>query len=179
MTAGGQVQMSAPMPRRFDDVNRMAAAGHEHFGGELVVVVDLDDLANQLHAVGRHVVQPADERADERRAGLGGEQRLRRREDQRDVDAEPLARQRLARPNAVARQRHLDHHVLVDRGDVVPFAHHAREVGRDDLAADRPLDDVADLLQVLAVVARLLRQQRRVGRHAVDDADERRASRCP
>ena len=117
------------------------------------------------------VVEPADERADEGRAGLRGEQRLRRREAQRDVDADAFARQRLARLDAVARQRHLDDHVLVDRRDVVPLLDHAGEVGRGHLAADRALDDLADLLQVLAVVARLLRQQRRVGRDAVDDAD--------
>ena len=56
-------------------------------------------------------------------------------------------------------------------GDVVPFAHHAREVGGRDLAAHRPLDDVADLLQVLPEIAGLLREQRRVGRHAVEDAE--------
>ena len=90
-----------------------------------------------------------------------------------------FARQRLAGADAVAGQRHLDDHVRVDGRDVVSFAHHAGEVGRHHFAADRPLDDVADLLQVLAVVARLLRQQRRIRRHAVDDADERPASRCP
>ena len=45
--------MSAPMRAASIDVNRMAAAGDQHFGRELVVVVDLDDLANQIHAVGR------------------------------------------------------------------------------------------------------------------------------
>src|SRR5437660_1220902 len=39
-------------PRGLDDVDRMTAAGDEDLGGELVVVVDLDDLANELHAVG-------------------------------------------------------------------------------------------------------------------------------
>ena len=61
----------------------------------------------------------------------------------------PFARQRLARLDAVARQRHLDDHVLVDLRDVVPLAHHAGEVGRRHFAADRALDDLADLLQVL------------------------------
>src|SRR5581483_9526590 len=51
------------------------------------------------------------------------------------------------------------------------FADHAREIGRRHLSAHRSLDDVADLFQVLADVARLLRQQRRVRRHAVDDAE--------
>ena len=72
--------MSAPIAGRFDDVHRMPAARDEHFGRELVVVVDPDDVADELHAVRRDVVEAADERADERRAGLRGEQRLRRRE---------------------------------------------------------------------------------------------------
>src|SRR6476659_6774119 len=34
-------------PRRLDDVNRMAAAGDENLGGEIVVLVDVHDLANE------------------------------------------------------------------------------------------------------------------------------------
>ena len=90
---------------------------------------------------------------------------------QRDVDADPFARQRLARPDAVAGERHLDDHVLVELRDFVSLAHHAVELGRDHFAADRPLHDVADLLQFDFVVAGLLRQQRRIGGDAVDDAD--------
>ena len=157
--------------RRFDDVDRMAAARDEHLRRELVVVVDLDDLANEIHAVRRDVVEPADERADVGGAGLRGQQRLRRREAQRDVDAQAFVRQRLAGLDAVARERHLDDHVLVDRRDVVPLAHHAGEVGRRHFTADRSLHDVADLLQVLPEIARLFREQRRVGGHAVDDAE--------
>src|SRR4029453_2654274 len=70
---------------RFDDVNGMTAAGDEDFRRELVVAVDRDDLANELHAVGGDVVEAADERADERRARLRRQQRLRAREAQRDV----------------------------------------------------------------------------------------------
>src|SRR5207244_695107 len=51
--------------RGFDDVHRVAAACDEHFGLEVVVVVDCHDLANQLHAVRRDVVEPPDEGADE------------------------------------------------------------------------------------------------------------------
>ena len=76
-----------------------------------------------------------------------GEQRLRRREDQRDVDPLALGRQRLARLDAFARERHLDDDVLVDRGELAPFADHAFGVGGDDLGARRPLDDLADLLE--------------------------------
>ena len=40
------------------------------------------------------------------------------REHERHVDAEPFVRERLARLDAVARQRYLDDHVLVDPGNV-------------------------------------------------------------
>src|SRR3954453_12319937 len=56
--------------RRFDDVNRVTAARDEDFRGEVVVVVDLDDLLDQLHTVGPDVVEAADERADVGRPGL-------------------------------------------------------------------------------------------------------------
>src|SRR5438128_5285912 len=156
---------------RLDDVDRMTAARDEDLGREVVVRVDLDDVANQLHAVGRDVVEPSDERADVAGADLRGEQRLRRREAERHIDADAFARERLARADAVARQRHLHHHVLIDLRDVAPLAQHAGVVGRRHLAADGTFHDVANPLQVLAEIARLLREERRIRRDAVEDAE--------
>ena len=53
----------------------MTAARDEDLGGEFVIAVDVDDLANELHAVGRDIVQPPDEWADEGRTDLRGEER--------------------------------------------------------------------------------------------------------
>ena len=126
--------------RRLDDVHRAARAGDEDLGLEVVVAVDLDDVANQLHAGRRDVVEPADERADVGRADLGGEQRLRRREAQRDVDLDAFARQRLAGLDAVARERHLDDDVRIDlRRARGPRLIIASRLGRDDLGAGRAL----------------------------------------
>ena len=160
-----------PHARRFDDVNGMAAAGDEDLGGEVVVVVDVDDLANQLHAVGRDIVKPADERADERGAGLGRKQRLRRRKHQRHVHPDAFTGHRLAGANAVARQRHLDDHVIVNGGEIVSLPYHPGKVGRGHFAAHGPLDDVADPLQILSEIARFLGEERRVRRHAVENAE--------
>src|SRR5206468_10347246 len=44
-------------------------------------------------------------------------------------------------------------------------------IGRDDLAADGTFHDVADALEYLPVVATFFREQRRVGRHAIEDAN--------
>src|SRR5687767_12610438 len=158
-------------PRRFDDVNRMADAGDEHLGRVLEVVEDVDDLADQGHAGGADVVEPADERADVAGAHLGGQPGLGRREDQRDVDGRALRRQRPARLDAILGEGHLDDDVLVDGGEIAPLAQHARGVGGDDLGADRALHRLADLLEDLPVVAGFLGHQRRVRRHAVENAD--------
>src|SRR5262249_38256493 len=52
-------------PGRLDDVHRMPAACDEHFRGELVVTKDLEDLLHDGHSAHRHIVEPADEGADE------------------------------------------------------------------------------------------------------------------
>lgn len=63
------------------DVVHRADRGGQDVGREIgIVVVDLADFADQLHAVEADVVEAADERRNERSARLGREQRLRRRE---------------------------------------------------------------------------------------------------
>ena len=128
-------------------VHRVPGARHEHLGLERVVPVDLDNLLDELHAVGGDVVEPADERAHEGGAGLGGEQRLRRREHQRDVHLDALGAQRLARLHARLAEGDLDHHVRVDGRQITPLANHPLDVGGDDFGADRALDDLADPLR--------------------------------
>src|ERR671911_365567 len=56
-----------PKPRRLDHVAGMADRGDQHLGGQPVAVVaeDLDDLADELHAVLADVVEAADERRHE------------------------------------------------------------------------------------------------------------------
>src|SRR5687767_4332033 len=158
-------------PRRFDDVNLMADAGDEDLRRVLEVVEDVDDLADQGHPGGADVVEPADERADVAGADLGGQPGLGRREDQRDVDGRTFGRQRPARLDAVLGEGHLDDDVLVDGGEIAPLAQHARGVGGDDLGADRAFHRLADLLEDLPIVAGFLGHQRRVRRHAVENAD--------
>jgi hypothetical protein len=63
--------------------------------------------------------------------------------------------------------------VFVDRGEIAAFADHVLEVRGENLGAHRSLDDPADFLHRLPIIAGLLRHQRRVGRHAIDDAEER------
>ena len=58
--------------------------------------------------------------------------------------------------------------------DVVSLAHHAGEFGRTTSPLTGPFTMAQIFLRFCAVVARFLRQQRRVGGHAVDDADARK-----
>src|SRR5262249_829351 len=109
--------------------------------------------------------------ADEGGARLRREQRLGWRENEGHVDANALARQRLAGTDPVSRQRHLYDHVLINRGDLVPLPHHAGEVGRGHFAAHRTLDDVADFLQDLMELALLLRKERRIRRHSIENTE--------
>ena len=121
----------------------------------------------------RDVVEPADEGADVGRAGAGGQQRLVGAEDERGVDLGALAGQRADRDQALGADRHLDDDMLVPGHDLAALADHLVGVLGDDLGADRPLDDVADLADGVAegAVALLLGQQRRIGRDAGQNAE--------
>ena len=66
---------------------------------------------------------------------------------------------------------HLDHDVLADGGQPLALGDHARGIQGGHLAADRPLDHVADLLeQRVGVGAAFLGHQAGVGGHAVAHA---------
>ncbi len=135
-----------------------------------VVVVDRADLADQLHAVGPDVVEAADERRNEGRPGLGGEQRLVRGEAQGHVDHRAFVAQGAAGLEAVHRQRHLDGHVLGDTGEEPPLFQHALGIEGRHFGTHRPGNDVADLGDDLLEIALGLGDQRGIGRHAIDEA---------
>src|SRR3990170_6662862 len=58
--------------RRLHDVGRVADAGRQHLGRQVVAVEYLHRLADDLHSILAGVVQAADEGADVRGAGEGG-----------------------------------------------------------------------------------------------------------
>src|SRR4030042_624890 len=63
-------------PGRLQDVHRVAQAGGEDLAVEVVVVEDLDDVGDELHARGRDVVEAADEGRDVAGARPGREEGL-------------------------------------------------------------------------------------------------------
>src|SRR3990172_782925 len=72
-----------PELRGLDHVEGVAHGGDEDLALELVVPEDRDNLADDLHAVLAHVVEPPDERAHVLRPRLRGEDRLVRAEQDR------------------------------------------------------------------------------------------------
>ncbi len=94
----------------------MAYRGHQHLGLEVIVLVDLHDLLDQLHAVLADVVQSTDERRDVGCTGLAGEQSLGSGEAESDVGLDPFAGQRPDGAQTRRSQRNLDHHVLGEGG---------------------------------------------------------------
>ena len=70
----------------FDDVHWVAKRCGKDLGVEAIIVVDLPDLADQLHALTGDVVEAAHERRDECRACFRSEKRLGDGEAQGHVD---------------------------------------------------------------------------------------------
>ena len=71
---------------------------------------------------------------------------------------------------ALLAERHLDGDVLVQLAKRAPLSDHAVGVLRDDLGRDRATHQVADPADYLAGVPLFLRQERRIGRGAGQNA---------
>ncbi len=99
------------------------------------------------------VPEPTDERRDVRRAGLGREQRLRRREAQRDVGLDALVCARANGLEAFGEQRDLDDDVRAQRSELARFLHHLVVLDADNFRRHRTFHDVADLEQHIAELA--------------------------
>src|ERR1700755_2813098 len=74
--------------RSFDHVHWMAKSRGEHLRLVIIRAINLEDVAKKNHAVLRDIIEAAEKRADEIGAGFGGEKRLRRGENESDVDAD-------------------------------------------------------------------------------------------
>src|SRR5262245_37937508 len=166
---GGDIRADA---RRLDHVQRIPNAGRQDLALEVVIVEDGPNLADDLHSDMADIVEASEEGADERRPGLGRQERLRRRENQRRVDPDPFRGERSDRPQPLADQRNLDDHVrgahLPD--DVPALPDHFLRGRRHDLGADRSRHDGADLPDDLQKVPPLLRHEGGVRGHAAQHA---------
>ena len=154
------------------DVHGVTDAGGDDLGLDAVGIEDLGYFRDQVRATDADVVEAADERADERRAGAGGQQCLVGSKNQRHVDFDAFGGQRMASFEALDGHGDLDHHVLVDLGDLAAFPDHAFGIGGRGfhLAADRAVDDGSDFGDDLLEVAAFFGDERGVGGDAADDA---------
>ena len=135
-TAGGTVQICAPIfAASTTCIGLRTDATSTSVLNAVVVAEYRHDIGDQPHAVLAHVVQPPDERADERRPRLRRQNRLSRREAQRHVHHRPIVGQPPARPQPVRRQRHLHRDVLGDAAQHARLGHHAVELGGCHLGA--------------------------------------------
>src|SRR5437667_442719 len=157
--------------RRVHHVERVADRRGEHLRREPLDPVDLTDVADEVHADVRDVVEATEERADVVGARLRREQRLGRREAERLVDADPFAREVLHRLEPGLGEGALDDDVGRDLMELLAFLHHPLEIGRDHFEAHVARHDRADLLDQRPEGPLLLGDERRVGRDTVDDAE--------
>ena len=157
-------------PRRLHDVQRVPDTGDQDLGGETVVVVDLPDIRDQLHAGGGNVVEPADEGTHDVGARLRGEERLGNTETEGHVDADPLLLQRADRAQAVRRQRALDDDVRGDGRELPALGHHPGGIGRQDLRRDVARNQLGDRGEDFPGISRFLRHERRIRRDAIHES---------
>ena len=156
----------------FGDVHGMADAGGDDLRGDAVGVEDLGDFGDEVGAADADVIEAADERADECGTGTGGEQSLVGREDERHIDFDAFGSQGMTRLESFHGHRNLDDHILVDFGNLAPFADHAFGVGggRLDFAADGAVDDGSDLGYDLFEIASFFGDEGRIGGDSANDA---------
>ena len=172
ITAAGHVQTSRAHARGLDDVHRMAHAGDEHLGREVVVARRSRRSAGSrpMPSVAMSSSRPTNG-LTYAAPTLAANSACVGEKISVTLTRMPSPDERLGGLDALARERHLHDDVLVDRRELAALGDHAGRVGRDDLGAHRPLHELADLLDDRARVAALLRQQRRIRRDAVDDAE--------
>src|SRR5207249_2798218 len=106
-------------------MDRVANAGHQNLGFDLIISVNLQSILNHLHSFMPGVVQASYERANVRSPCLCRKQGLVGRENEGDVRVDSFFAERLDRYQARARHRTLYNHVRAERCQVVSFLQHS------------------------------------------------------
>lgn len=148
----------------------VADARGEDFCIESVVVVDLADVADELHAVFADIIETTDEGADEERTRLGHHHRLQGLEAKSHVGLHAFIGQSFAGLQAGKGDREFDDDVVGDFETLAGLFHHAIEINGDDLGADRAGYDLANLGEALAVIDAFLGDECGIGCYTVENA---------
>src|SRR5262245_25180184 len=109
---------------RFDHMNRIPQTRSEHFSLPVVVLIDLDNVAQQDQSVLSDIVESAQEGRDEGSPGFGCQDGLRSRETESDIYLDSLMIQLARRLEAVFGERTFHHYIRCDLRVLQPFAHH-------------------------------------------------------
>jgi len=125
---------------------RMTDAGDDDLGVILIVVVNIQDLLNQFHAVVRDVVQASDKGAHVGRACFGRHQGLQRGKDQGLIDVDAVRGEHFGRFESFGRHRHLDDHLIAQPGQFFALCVHSFRVEAHHLQADRPFHNFQNFL---------------------------------
>src|SRR5688572_24890262 len=89
---GERADIRAQEPR-LDNVYGMPDGRDEHLGLVVVIIKNSHDIASQRHPILPDIIETSNEWTDERSASLGCHQRLRSRENERDIHTDALAAQ--------------------------------------------------------------------------------------
>ncbi len=153
-----------------DSVLRTANAGGDDLGVNAVEAEDVGDLLDEIRAVVRNVVQPSDERADIAGACSCGQECLRGAEDQRHIGLDAKRGQLRGGLQTLGTNRDLNDDVGMDFDQFLGLGYHALGHRGDYLGADGAVHDAGDLGDHILKFLALLSDERRVGRHAAEDA---------
>src|SRR5918996_834566 len=169
---GGGVGASA---RAADEVHQSAHRCGNELALEPVIRENLARLRNDRDALLTDVLEPADERAHVSCTGLRRQQRLCSGEDECRADANPLGGETTRGDDSFLEHRHHHDDAVGDLREITPLAIHAIRIDCHDLGRDGSTHRACDLAQVVARIGLgvLLRQQRWVRCHAIDEANSR------
>lgn len=155
----------------FEDVGGVAQARGYDFRFYAVGVVDVDYVVDELEAVFADVVEASDEGADVGRARGGGEYRLVRGEDERDVGLYSERRKLFHGAESVGAERDFDDDLRVYLRYDLRLFDELRFFERYGFGADGAVHDFGYLAHArVEVDVSLFRYERRVSRYAGYDA---------
>ena len=153
-------------------VPRVADRGGQDLGFQSVVVEHEAGFPHDVHRVVPDVVEAAQERRYVGCSGLRSQEALHGAERERHVDLDPVGHEPAGGHHPFLQHRDLDHDVVRQFSEFPPLGVHPIGVHRYNLGTHGPVHQRADLLEHIGRldVAGALREQRRVGRHTVDQS---------
>ena len=147
-----------------------ANAGGDNLRRQAVGAEDPDQVFHEGAAVFADIIEAADKGADIGRSGTGGQHGLSQAEDKRAVRPDALGAEDLNGLQAFGDAGNLNNDIVGDPDEFPRFPHHPFAILADDFGADRSRNQFADFGDDLCLGTPRLRDEGRIGRHAIYDA---------